>query len=298
MSLLVEGEWELDGYRFGGGGESRRPVFVLASPLDYGDPALRTQDVDAPGRDGVMVGRDYLGGAEIQMTLGVIDEADVWARLAEVAAVWRAGNRREPGTLSTLRVMRNGRALRAYGRPRKFSVKPTDVNNDEVQQVDVSFTVTDPYWYRETPRQTSNSITLRLVTASSDGGLVLPAVAPLELRPGSQKRTGSVRVDSVVPAPFRVTVKGPTTGALSNIKLAGKGWVIETSASLAWDQTLAIDTRLGTIQRNGVHIPGTLSRASRLNARLQPGAQTISFTGSDLSNTASATLEWLDATPM
>ena len=74
VSLLVEGEWELDGYRFGGGGESRRPVFVLASPLDYGDPALRTQDVDAPGRDGVMVGRDYLGGAEIQMTLGVIDD--------------------------------------------------------------------------------------------------------------------------------------------------------------------------------------------------------------------------------
>lgn len=297
MAFLTEEQWELDGYRFGGVID-RGPVRVLSSGIDLGSASVRTQDAQAPGRDGGMFGRDYLDAPEMTFTLGVISRGDVWATIAELTRAWRPAARTEPGTLSVLRYMRNGTSWRMYGRPRKFAVKPAVNKNDRFQIVEATFQLADPYWYRETPKQASNSLTLRLVTASSDGGLVLPAVAPLELRSGSQKRTGAVRVDSVVPAPFRVTVKGPTTGALSNIKLAGKGWVIETSASLAWDQSLVIDTRLGTIQRDGVHIPGTLSRASRLNARLQPGAQTISFTGSDLSNTASATLEWLDATPM
>ena len=98
-------------------------------------------------------------------------------------------------------------------------------------------------------------------------------------------------------APFKVVIHGPVSGTLSQISVSGDGWRVDTSATLQHDQTLVIDTAANTITKAGASQAGTLSRTSRLTARLTTGHQFITFNGADPTNTAYAVVTWLDTLP-
>lgn len=297
MAILTEEQFELDGYVFGGTFDRKR-VFVLHSGLDFGSAGVRSQDGQVAGRDGSMFGRDAFDAPEWSFTLGVESDVDVWATVEELARVWRPASSRTPGGVSTLRYRRNGRTLRVYGRPRKFGLKPSTNKNDRFQIVEAAFTLAAPEQYLETTRQGANVVDLTLLPTDTSGGLVWPAIAPFEFRAGSSTRHGGTVVGGTGEAPFTATITGPVSGALSRPRIAGSGWEIASSVTVAPGSQLVIDTRTQTIQLDGVNVPGSLSRTSRLTARLTPGAQTLTFAGSDPSNTARCRFEWFDAVPL
>lgn len=298
MTMLLEEEFELDGYVFGGIHGYHRRVTTLGSGVDPGSVSVRAQDAEIDGWDGVRFGRDVLGAPEWSFTLGVRSDLDVWEELAGLTRVWRAPSNRRPGGVSVLRYRRNGRSYRMFGRPRKLDLKPAARKNDEFQQVVATFMLAEPSMYLETPRQGANVVDLTLLPTDTSGGLVWPAIAPFEFRAGSSTRHGGTVVGGTGDAPFTATITGPISGALSRPRIAGGGWEIASSVTVPPSSTLVIDTRTQTIQLDGVNVPGSLSRTSRLTARLTPGAQTLTFAGSDPSNTARCRFEWFDAVPL
>lgn len=294
MAVLANEQWELDGSLVFGEG---LPVFVQQSGLDFGSANIRSQDVSRPGGDGLMVGRDYVDGPEIQFEFGVRDSADVWQYVNQLKTAWRPPSRLTPASLSTLRYMRNGVSYRMFGRPRKCDVKGWLMANNTFQTVDATFQLADAMMYRETD-QGANTVTLRLIESQNGGGLILPAKVPFIFGAGSQSRAHGVTVDAITPCPFTITVDGPITGTLSGITLGGPGWNITTTTTLTVGDQLVIDTRQQTVQKNGVNIPGALTTGSTLSARLVPGPQVLTFTGIDASNTSSATFSWYDSIPL
>lgn len=294
VANLTEGEWELDGFVFGGWSSIR----IMESGVDYGSSDVRVQDVDNSASDGSTFGRDFLTGPEWALTLGVLDGLDVWSVVAPLQVAWRADAvRSTPGALSVLRHCRNGVTYRAYGRGRKFGVIPESVADPEFQQVSATFKLAGPEQCIETPAGAA-SLTVRLVESANAGeGFPVPAPVSWAGSAPSLSGHGVVTVGGVLPASFRVTVKGPVTGSLTGVFLAGNGWEFATSAPVPAGQNLVLDTRTQSVTVNGRSIAGTLSRKSRLTARLAPGAQQVTFNGSDPSNTSTATFSWYPTIP-
>ena len=292
--VVREMTYRLDGYEFG---TPWHDVLVTRGGFDPGAIEGRAQDVDKPADDGSWMGRDYLTGPEtaFKLTVNTRSGADGMAALAQLAQVWRADSvRTTPGALSVLQYYRGGRWWRVYGRARKFAAAPKEFTREQVQLVDATFKAAAPFVEDDAWR----SITRQMLVPPSGGGLVLPAVPPFELRPGSQARYGAIDVGGLSPAQFTVTVKGPTTGTLSNVRVSGDGWAIDVVRPIAYDETLYIDTRSQRVTVNGVSMPGAISARSRLDARLSPGPQSFGFEGSDPSGTATATLGWRDTYPI
>lgn len=290
---LREGEFDLDGYRFG---TADNDAIILSGGLDTGAPGLRTQDFASPVDDGGFFGRDYLDGPLWSFTLGVLDDEDVYTRLAEIASAWRAeAIRKTPGAVSTLRLKRNGKTYRVYGRARRFGVSPAEIADEQWQIVEADFQVADPFMYADE----EESLNLSLLNTSEPGeGIVLPATLPAELGRSSTADHGVISVESVDPTPFRVKVIGPNTGTLSDITLSGPGFEFRIDTTVAYDEQVIIDTRAQTITKNSTPIPGSLKRPSRLNARLTPGTSAVSFRASDPSRTGSAVITWRPTYPI
>ncbi|NHN55769.1 hypothetical protein G9U51_08265 [Calidifontibacter sp. DB0510] len=297
---MIDGTHILDGsFEFG---TEAHDVVILTGGMDPGSADTRAQDVENPVADATWFGRDFLTGPSIQFTLGIRDlraemtggPGDMWAIQARLAAAWRADRvRSTPGALSSLVFQRAGRVYRVWGRPRGFGLKPSERADDTYTEAVGSFKLAAP----TVEYDQLNQVTAQLLEASSDGGLVLPAVVPFELRPGSQTRQGTATVGGTVPACFTVTIRGPVTGALSQARVYGPGWSISLTKPVAYDQTVVIDTRTQMVTVNGASSPGLIGPRDRLDARLNPGAQILGFDGSDPSNTARATFAWRDTIP-
>lgn len=292
MAELLDGQFELDGYVFGLPSD---PAIILTDGFDSGAPDVRTNDMANPVDDGGLFGRDYLTGPTWAFTLGVLDDEDVYTALADAARVWRnEAIRKTPGAVSTLRFARKGETFRVYGRPRRFGLVPDTVYDDEFRLVEADFKVDKPVMYFDEPQ----SVTLALGEAVADDGLVLPETLAWNLGESFASTSAILNVQSLDPAPFEVIVNGPSTGALSQITLEGNGWGIDVQTVVGAGKTLHIDTRQMTATIDGISVAGSLSRRSRLNARLLSGASSVSFTATDPSGTATATFIWRGTTPI
>lgn len=292
MADLTDGQFELDGYVFGLPSD---PVIIMSDGFDSGAPDARTNDIANPVGDGDLFGRDYLSGPTWAFSLGVLDDENVYTALGDLARVWRnEAIRKTPGALSTLRFRRNGETYRVYGRPRRFGLVPDTVHDDEFRLVEADFKVDKPIMYVDEPE----SVTLALGAAVPDDGLVLPETLEWTLGESFATANAVLNLQSLDPAPFEVTVQGPSTGALSQVTLEGPGWAIDVQAVVGAHKTLHIDTRRMTADIDGVSVAGSLTRRSRLNARLMSGASSVSFTATDPSGTSTATFSWRGTTPI
>lgn len=302
---LSEGQYELDGFVFGK--DTEMPV--LESGFDPGSAEVTDQDVLRPQGDGSLVGRDYLDGPEKSLTIGVLDGTDARSHAALLARAWRADHvRMTPGAHSVLRYRRAGVTYRCLGRARKFGLSVEQVTYHYFEQAVATFKLSQPEMYVEDtleqggglndPDQRQNRLVLKLIPVPTGGGLRLPARLPWRLAPGSGAMSGTVEVTSLSAAPFQVEVHGPISGRLSGFTLTGPDWTIQSSASVAYDQVVRIDTATHTVTRGtGQSLAGTLSWDSDLSARLEPGRQTLTFDGDDPSNTAYAVITWRDTVP-
>lgn len=281
MAVLQDGDFELDGFLFSG--SRRRPLYVQGVALHV--PEDRTQDTLNPYGEDVQQGRDYKVPPlwTWSLRVGHGGAALTLENLAALTAAWDKMPR-TPGTESTLRYAVAGRTRRVYGRAR--SLQPVIDQVFDLGRVvsNAKFQARDSCYYDDAVQR----LTVGLVPVNS-GGLKSPLISPLTTVAGSQ-RQGLVVVGGDAPAPVEVVFKGP----ISNPRVESTGWEIGLNATLAYDQTVTVDSRTGTVLRNdGASLAGALTRRTYLpEARLLPGSRELILSGTDATGTSSATVSW------
>lgn len=279
--------FDLDGYQFGKG----KDVFVQS--LDPGEADWTTQDAENAVADGQRFGRDFLRGPEWTFGCGVdaTDAESALTVLREFAKAWRnRAHRQTPGTFSTLRYNVAGRTRRVYGRPRSLTYPPDQTMWQGYIPVTAKFQTVDPLHYADA--QQSQSVTL---VSTSTGGWVWPAVFPISTIGGGQRQGIIAETGTDVEAPVIVTFNGP----IDNPWVECQDWRIELTSTLAYDQSVVIDTRpwVNTVLRNdGASLAGDLTRKSNLrDARLSAGGAELIFGGNDTTRTATCKVTWRPA---
>ena len=261
-------------------------VFPVAPAI--GTTETEADDTRRPRGDGTVFGVDYLSGQTIGFAVDVVgpDESATRARLATLARAWRGDAvRSSPGAVAEL-VAHTGRST--FGRPRRF-VSNDDEIHSGLAAVTADFVTADDLWYG--PEQAAE---VSLVPAAG-GGLVAPLASPLSTTATSD-RSAVFQVDGEVPTWPVLEVAGPLTSPV--IEIVGV-LRIELDLTLAYDQTLVIDTRpwARTVLRDGASVSGRRTRAStRLDAAaLPPGTHQLVLRGASATGTARATARWRNA---
>ena len=279
-------EIEMNGYRIG----EWSPFF--AQDFEPGGVEWRVQDQEAPDRDGVMFGRDYANPNPVVLSLVSMADTTRQVRedLRELAAAWRWTERRDtPGDYTYIAWESAGEVAVMYGRPRKFV---PEISGGALHQGGVvaalEFQPLSPLIF--TGRVESHSLLIRPLDPP---GLLFPAESPFLFQGGGQPRQGQLTVSGYEPTPFEVHVKWP----ISDPKVWSTvgGWEIQVTGHVAYDQTLIVDTLANTARVGGSSVAHRLTRRSNLNARLKPGVQEFLFSGRDETQTATATIRWMNA---
>lgn len=283
MAVLKDGDFELDGYLFSG--SRRQALFVQAVQVVPGKK--RVHDVLNPVGDDILFGRDRRTAPEWRWAIrvGHGDPGVTLAALGRLASAWDSLPT-DPGRESVLRYAVAGRTRRVYGRARELEPEVTQVYDLGRVVSNASFQARDPWYYDDV----AQAVTVGLVPVSS-GGLQSPLRSPLTTVAGAQ-RQGLITVGGNAPAPVEITFRGP----ISNPVVSSTGWSVGLTGSLAYDQSVTINTRTGEVTRNdGANLAGRLTRRTYLpDARLKPGAREIVFGGTDATGTATCTVQWRD----
>ena len=278
--------FDLDGFTFG---HATGPLRLM--DWDAGSLGIDARDVEQPVRDGLLFGRDR-GLAPVwtfTLTTLTADETTAREALDAFAQAWRPPSSTTPLAHSVLRYYLNGRWRRAYGRPRTITL-PTSGSAMRTGRATIvaTFQLADPLHYSDA----ESSLSLGIVPASS-AGLAFPTAPPFTWRSDGAPQSRFAVVGGDAPTPLRVMLTGPVV----------RPWVrvgdvlVQLTGELAYDETLTVDARLMTITRaDGASVPGALAPRTRMaDLRLSPGSHEVTFGGSDLTGTATATVAWRDA---
>lgn len=278
---LEDHDIEIDGYILG------RKHSVFAEDIDTGQIEVRDQDSLNPVGNNIFFGRDYL--TPPMWTIAIATKAgnaeNGLNALGHVSKVWRAP--RGIGEDIKLRYHVAGRTRFVYGRPRTFGTVPTGAGlNQGIIRALGEFKLTDTNHYDDTLKQ----VRVDIVPPLTGGGLTAPFVAPMVTTTNGIRQGRIDDAGGNTGTPFELTIYGP----ISNPVIESDDWRISLKTSLAWDQSLTVDTRKMTITRNdGASLAGTLSRKSRLEkARINPGNNEFTFTGTDPTGTAYMIIAW------
>lgn len=292
MADLLTGQYELDGYLFGLASDE---VSVLSDGWDPGSYDIDNQDADNPIGDNTWFGRDYFKPGSVTLTMLVHHDENCRPALTRLANAWRADHiRKTPGAESVLRYNSFGETRRVYGRPRRFAVEKQPINDPTYRVVTADFKLSEYVSYGDS----TNLVTMDLITTPIGGGVTLPAVLPWTLGASeSTARRGIVTIGGA-PAPFIATFYGPITGTANNWRLQTANWVFTSNASLRPGETLTLDTRKGTLTHSsGASAVGSIGRSS-LTPRLPTGTSEILFGAADSTATAYATVQWFPIDPI
>lgn len=287
-AVLSDGSFELDGFQFGGESDS---VVVQPGGFDSGTANWRTQDQDNPSGDSLMFGRDFLTGPTWGFVLlsNEYTATDALDSLDAMATLWlNNASRSTPGAVSTLRYNIGGRTRRVYGRPRRWNTAVTPGLWSGVAPVIADFKRVDALHYDDALR----TIQVSIIPATT-GGLLAPLAAPLSTLGGGERQGVIDSVGGSAPTPFIAVIEGPITSPW----ISGPGWKLTFLTTLAYDQSLTVDTRPWAktiLRQDGASLAGTLTRTSTplAEALLKPGGAELIFGGIDATGTARCTVSW------
>ena len=246
-----------------------------------------------PNRDGTLAGRTFLGSAiwAFDLSTNQRDLTGALTTAGTLQAAWEdPAVRLAPLVLVPLQYEMDGRWRRVYGRPDAFTGPKADVLAKQgVGRVTCDFKVHDPLHYDDT----ESTLTLTIVPAST-GGLVAPLIAPLTTVGSGAPRAGFVTNTGDAPTPLKVTFNGPVIDPWVR---SPAGLEVGLTGSLAFDEWITVDPLAGTVTRqDGQPANGRLTRRTFLSGTLlQPGVTELTFGGTDLTGTATATLSWRNA---
>lgn len=268
---------------------------LVLSEIDVALGNVRHGDVALPIGHGSRPGADFLEAGTITLTLrsayGIRDRAAADRVTSSFLRAWRASLAAAPGELTPLLLEADGRARLVYGRAGRLS-PPTPgsvLKRQGLVEIVAEFRVLDPLAYDIT----GTGATLSVIPRSL-GGIIAPITTPVTTTMTSGVEYRMLTVEGDAPAPLRVTFHGPARDP----KVTIGGVEVGVVGEIAYDENIVIDGRTRTVHLDD---PGKtpaghrLSRTSRLDLlHVEPGTHEISFTATDRTGTARATVE---ATP-
>lgn len=285
--VLAVGQFDLDGYTFGG---DEDPVVIPPGGFDPGVMGWRTQDAENPVGDNMFFGRDRLTPPTWGFTLQTNTEGapDALGALEVLAGKWRADSiRKTPGLVVPLRYNLGNGTRRVYGRPRRYAPAISKLLWQGVTSAVSDFSLAHTEFYDDTQRVVDLGI-----LPGTTRGITSPLTGSLSTLLAGEKSLSVGDVGGVAPAPFVAVIYGP----VQKPWLREDGWRIDLDVTLNYDQYAVIDTRpwACTVTRNdGAPLSGRLSRYSRLQeARLKPGGTVLRFGGKDATGTSHCTVAW------
>lgn len=257
-----------------------------------GTSTLRSGDTERSQRDGVIPGRDFLGGKTwgISLTTDAVDLASAISLEAALAGRWHDPKHRlTPLAMSPLSYELDGRWRRVYGRPDRFTGSNGDVRAQQGgARIECDFRLLDSRHFDDE----ETVLPLPIVPAST-GGLMAPLVAPLSTVRSSAPRAGFVDNIGTAPTPLKVIFKGPVVDPYVR---SAAGWEIALNATILHGQTVTVDAFAGTVLRGNAPAAGLLTRKTRLSSAVLPtGVSDLTFGGIDPTGTASVELRWRNA---
>lgn len=288
MATLNDGEFELDGFGFGGEGHG---LVALPGGWDPGSSSTRMSDVANPGADATRFGRDFKDGPTWAWKLVSNRDtaSDALDAIEDLSVAWDAAAVRSmPGKLSTLRYNIGGRTRCVFGRSRNFAVGNSPDLWVGAQSVTCDFKLAAPVYYDDTELWVGLSI-----VPTAPGKLKAPLIGPLTTSNPGVRQGYIDDVGGRLATSVRIVIQGPVARPI--VSLNG-GWSLSLNTTLAYDQFLTIDSRPGvnTILRNdGASLAGSLSRTADLpSVRLSPGPAYINFSGTDPTGTSWCKVFW------
>lgn len=283
--MPVEGSFDLDGFEFGGAFAESGFITTMTP----GSATVVNNDAGYPRQDGTRFGRDYRSGQTLGFKTVVVpphdgDGTDVGCqdRFGLLASAWLADEvRATPGAVSVLRMTRNGRTRRVYGRPRRFE-PPDDADRFGWFSVDMDFACVDHLYYGD-----SELVTTISMEHPSVGGLVGPLIGPIDAESAGEGLQ-LMHVGGTQPAWLKMVIHGPIVDPI--VEVVGL-WSIKLNVSLASDDWIEIDpapwNRL-IKRRDGANMAGKLTQGSQrlTQMRIPPGPQQVLLRGVDPTVTA------------
>lgn len=287
---LPELGYELDGdFVFG----ANTPWVV--TNLDYGVPDVESNDTPAPRSDGVLFGRDFMRGPQFIFDVAVIPDYPVYGNGIEATdawgvfkSKWRSSKvRAAPGAVSMLRMCRNGRVRRVYGRTRKVAATPEYEANGWWFGT-AQWQCGDDYFYSDEER--TNTVA---IVPPEAGGYLVPPDDPWSSI-GTSYEPGVIHVEGTDPAWMTFMIRGPIQRPV--IEVVGH-WAIGLNLILHPGEWVGIDSRpwqRGVRTSAGIDISGALLPGSPVLSavKLDPGAYEVVLRGTDETGTATMTAAW------
>lgn len=266
--------------------------------VDIADVTPRTNDIAHPNSDGMVMGIDRLGGLSLTFEVGAVRDqpypGEKWTRplnqLSEFQKAWRADSlRRVPGRYAVLTNVARDRMV--YGRPRKVAPTLERVRQGNAGMV-AQFATNSPDFYSATEKVASLSATI-----PPSAGFRTPIVPPFSTVGSSTEVAPTVNAGDLPAWPVLELV-GP--GSEFSVELLNLNnevqWSLLYPGSLAYDQTLRIDTRpwsrSATI--NGNPANGTIFGTALEDCTIPVGSFWVRFKVNSRYGTASANLRWRD----
>lgn len=285
MADLEEYQFEVDGVVFG----VDRDVCITPEGFDPAAGAWRTQDSDHPLTDGMIMGRDVQGGMTwgFDMFTNMDSSASALRAAAELRTVWpRDEIRLTPQAFTSLRYNLGGRTRRVFGRPRRWTSKPSNLLASGNLAVVADFQTLDSLVYSDVEQ----SIKLTATPILAGQGLKSPLKTPVKTAYGTTPKVQQLIVDGDRPTWPIIEFRGGINGW---VRIGD--WRCRLLASLNWDETATVDTRpwVRSSTIYGGLVP--LDPESRLqNMSLPRGRYDISYGWDDVSD-GDITVRWRDA---
>jgi hypothetical protein len=292
MADLSEKQFDLDGLIFG---LESAGVEVESEGFTPGAPDLQTQDSPLPGADGVRFGKDSKGGATwgfSGFTNGK-NETDGWRIFAEFAAAWDAKKVRETSRSAIpLRYSIAGQTRRVYGRPRRLTPIVNNLSLSGRIGIEADFYVSYPYYFDDVEQSISFSIGTPLDPAA---GVIPPFIPPVITAAGATSASHEVWIQGDVPTPLVIKITGPVEDPLV---VAGDFFKAQVNGAVEKNNPVTFDARpwsRSATTKSGGSVPVS-PRVTQLSRMwLPPGRHEITFTGNDITSTATLSVSWRNA---
>jgi hypothetical protein len=286
------------GFRFG------RGTLVHVTSSEISSPDIRSDDVAMARADGILMGRDYLGGMTITFDINIKTRSPGDLGLAAktlhraMAQAWFTedtlvgASRLTPGEISELYMTDSDRTLITYGRPRNYQPTRGRTRAGWIPVTATFQTITHKFYEAQWQHGSITS------APSTSTGFVPPFIFPLSTF-AIQVLDDFLIVDGNTETWLLSKIYGPI--AQPKIEVTNY-YTIETSSDffLRAGEWLEIDPRpwVRKVMKNGTTpCAGKFTAASRRLSMmtLPPGAHRVTLRGFDPTGTARLETSWRNA---
>lgn len=271
------------------------PVFVTEDGFGIGDPAVTTQDIRLPARDGERMGKDYVGGVTyaLKMSTSAETEAGGWEAVSRLADVWNdPAIRGESGRVVPLRWRIAKKERVVYGRPRRFTPAPNNLSLYGRIDVIADFRAVHDCFFDAQQQSVDVPVQQPLTPGA---GVVVPLIVPFTSDAGASERESTLHVGGARPTPAIVDFHGPLAAG-ATVRVAG--FTVQLPDAVPLRDTVTVDARpwiaaATNSSGGGVKLSPRITRISRM--MLPPGQHEVILTAADPTGQGHVTVRWHDA---